>query len=131
MTVRRLGYETLNAALHAAHLSTIIFSATGWIFCQTRIANLVVLIAIAFSWYGLGAILGKGNGYGYCLITDLQWQLKRRMGHEPPTWGYMKVLVDGLAARDVDEVLIERTTAVAFFFCLAASAALTLLSGGC
>jgi len=135
MTVHRAALEGLNFLGHVVHLFTIFFSILGWVWCETRVANLILLLAVLLSWYGLGRLLGKKGEYGYCLITDLQWQLRRRMGLEAPPWGYMKFLVDRLTGRagdrGLDPDLIERVTAVVFFGCLVASVATTVLSGAC
>lgn len=129
MMVHRLALEVANAALHAAHLTVIFFSTFGWLFCQTRLETLVLQIAIAFSWYGLGPILGKG--YGYCLITDQQWQIKKMLGQEPPPWGYMKFLINELTQRDVETGRIDRATVGVFLFSIAASVVFILLYGWC
>jgi len=62
----------LNLVLHGLHLVLIGFSLVGWMFCETRLLNLVALLLILFSWYGLGPILYKGTPWGYCVITDIQ-----------------------------------------------------------
>jgi hypothetical protein len=135
MTLARAGLEALNILGHAAHLFVIFFSVFGWMWCETRIANLILLLAVLLSWYALGPLLGKKGEYGYCLITDLQWQLRRHMGLEAPPWGYMKFLADRLSGRagdqGLDPDLIERITAAAFFASLAASVAMTVLLDGC
>ena len=135
MTLRRAGLEALNILGHAAHLFVILFSVLGWMWCGTRIANLILLLAVLLSWYGLGPLFGKKGGYGYCLITDLQWRLRRRMGLEAPPWGYMKYLADRLSGRTgdqgLDPDLIERATVVAFFASLLASVATTVIWGAC
>jgi hypothetical protein len=120
------GLKILNFALHVTHLFVIGFSVIGWMFPATRLANLVLLLMILVSWYGFGPFFGKRSAYGYCVITDLQWRLRRRMGLEVPPWGYMKYLIDAVAGRQVDAGLIDRITVFAFFISLAASTITTL-----
>jgi len=129
MIARRIVLEIANATLHATHLVVILFSTLGWMFCQTRLETLVLQIAIAFSWYGMGPILGKG--YGYCLITDQQWRIKKMLGQEPPPWGYMKFLINGLTHRDVGTERVDRATLGVFLTCSAASVIFILLYGWC
>lgn len=118
---RWFGFRFLNLTLHATHIFVIGFSVTGWIFPATRLANLVLILMILASWYVLGPLLGKPSAYGYCLITDLQWRLRRRLGFDVPSWGYMKFLIDAITKRQVDEGLIDRMTALALFMSLFAT----------
>jgi len=119
--------KCLNYALHAAHLSVIGFSVTGWMFPATQPANLILLLLVLGSWYGLGPLLGKCSTDGYCVITDIHWRVRRHIGIDAPSWGYMKYLVDGISGRKVDEELIDRITALVFFSSLTASIFTTFL----
>jgi len=127
MPKRHVVGEILNIVLHGVHLVIIIFSVVGWIFATTRIANLILLLAILFSWYVLGPLMGKHTIYGYCLVTDLQWQLKKKLGHHVPEWGYMKYLADRITGRSVNEVIVDRVTVGVFFFSLIATVTLLLI----
>lgn len=127
MTQRRLVDELLNIVLHAVHLAIIVFSVVGWMFSTTRVANLLLLLAILSSWYVLGPILGKSVIYGYCLVTDIQWQLKKKLGHEVPTWGYMKYLADRIFGHDISKNIVNLVTVGVFFFSLSASITLLLV----
>jgi len=40
--------------LETLHWAVILFCLCGWIFPQTRLAHLCLVILIAFSWFGLG-----------------------------------------------------------------------------
>lgn len=115
------GLKILNLALHGTHLFVIVFSVTGWIFPVTRLTNLILILMILTSWYVIGPILGKPLAYGYCLITDLQWRLRRRMGLEVPPWGYIKFLLDAIAKRNFDEGTVNRMTVLALFMSFFAS----------
>ena len=121
-----LGLRAMNMALHAVHLFVIGFSVVGWMFDKTRLANLVLLALILFSWYGLGPLMGQSGTYGYCVITDLQWSLRRRLGLEAPPGGYMTYLGDRLTGHDVNALLVDRITAAVFLLCLIGSAATTI-----
>ena len=123
ITQHRLIGEFCNIVLHCIHLFIIIFSITGWMYEPTRGANFILLLAILISWYILGPLFGKSAIYGYCLVTDLQWKLKKKLGHEVPPWGYMKYLVDHISGRNIDENLVDKVTAFVFFISLAASSA--------
>jgi hypothetical protein len=57
---------------------------------ETRPLHYVLSLLILFSWYGLGIFYG----FGYCLITDIQWKIKRRLGQMPSTEYYIKYMID-------------------------------------
>ncbi len=125
--IERFVGEVLNIFLHVVHLGVIVFSMVGWMFVSTRLATLILLLAILTSWYVLGPILGKGGVYGYCLVTDIQWRLKKKLGHNVPASGYIKYLIDTLTGGNVDDILVDRVTAAVFFFSCGACIILLLL----
>ena len=60
----------LNAAFHLLHLITIVFCVFGWMFAPLQFANLLVLLAVAFSWFMLGYF------FGFILFV-VHWHLLR------------------------------------------------------
>ena len=124
---RQLALEALNYGLHLAHLSLIAFTLLGWAFCETRLLHLGTMALVGVSWLGFGIF----HGLGYCLLTDMQWKLKERMGEERPAVGYMKYLADRLSGRDLDAHLVDAVTYVTCALCSAASLLLTLTAGTC
>ena len=74
------------------HLFIILFNLFGWILPATRRANFICIVLTAFSWF----VLGIWWGWGYCPITDWQWQIKEKLGqHNLPnsfiTWFAEKI----------------------------------------
>lgn len=124
---RQVGYEALNIALHVTHQCLIGFTVFGWAFCETRLMHLATMVLVGVSWLGFGMF----HGLGYCVLTDLHWKLKERMGEERPDFGYMKFLADRLSGRDIDAKLIDAVTYVTCALCSAASLLLTLMVGVC
>lgn len=122
---------TLNFVLHAIHQILIVFSLVGWIFCETRMLNLIVLMLILFSWYGLGAILSKGDIWGYCVITDIQWQIRRELGLDRRSGGYVKYLADNLLGGDFDETRADKWAVAIILACTLASVSTNFLYGSC
>ena len=120
-----------NFALHGIHLVLIGFSLVGWMSCETRLLNLVALLLILFSWYGLGPILRKANPWGYCVITDIQWRVRSELGLESLRGGYVKYLADNLLGGDFDETRLDILSVVVIFSCFFASVATNLLIGNC
>jgi Protein of Unknown function (DUF2784) len=104
-------------SLHALHVAVMLFCVTGWIFPETRSANLAVVALIAASWF----VLGIFRGFGYCAITDLQWRIKKRLGRQPATDSFVKYQFDWLTRRDLNPRLVDGLTQLAFYLSAAAS----------
>lgn len=75
----------------------------GWIWRKTRVANLIVVLLTAFSWF----ILGIWYGFGYCPSTDWHWQVRMKLGHYDMPSSYTKFLVDSLTGLDVKATLVD------------------------
>ena len=129
--VHRYILLTLNLVLHGIHQILIVFSLLGWIFCETRMLNLIVLILILFSWYGLGPILRKGNTWGYCVITDIQWQIRKKLGLDSRSGGYVKYLADNLLGGNFNETRADKWAVAIILTCTLASVTTNLLYGSC
>jgi hypothetical protein len=125
--VSQLGCAALNIGFHLAHQSLIAFTLFGWAFCETRLLHLAAMVLVGISWLGLGFF----RGFGYCLLTDLQWRLRERMGEERSAFGYMKFLADRLSGRDLDAKLVDAVTYITCAVCCVASLLLTLMMGAC
>jgi hypothetical protein len=69
------------------------------------------------SWFGLGA----WKGWGYCLVTDLQWRLMRSVGESSPSFGYVPMLWQRITGRDVDQQRVDQVTEGVFYLCALAS----------
>lgn len=69
-------YRFADVGLYIVHIAVILFNLLGWIWIKTLRAHLIVIAATAFSWVALGFWFG----FGYCFITDWQWQIKRKLG---------------------------------------------------
>lgn len=121
----------LNLVLHGLHLVLIGFSLLGWMLCETRLLNLIALLLILFSWYGLGPILKKANAWGYCAITDIQWRVRDELGLESRNGGYVKYLADNLLGGDFDETRLDIFSVAIIFSCFVASVATNLAYGNC
>jgi hypothetical protein len=76
----------LNVLFHLIHLGIIFFFLFGWLWQKTLLPHFFLSILILLSWCGLGLFYG----FGYCLVTDIQWKIKKRMGEEPSTEYYIK-----------------------------------------
>lgn len=99
------------------HSAVILLILLGWAWRRTRLANLVVILFTAFSWF----ILGIWYGYGYCPSTDWHWRVRARLGiHDLPS-SYTKFLVDSFTGWDVSQKTVDVFTFVLLISALSAS----------
>lgn len=107
----------LQGVMHLLHLSIILFTIFGWLLPPARPWHLLLCLMILASWFGVGA----WKGWGYCLVTDMQWRLMRRMGEPSPPFGYVPMLWQRLTGRAVDARRIEQVTQGVFYLSVLAS----------
>ena len=101
-------YVFLDKFFFVFHSSLIFFILFGWLWKKTRLANLVLILLVAFSWF----ILGIWYGYGYCPCTDWHWQVRAELGIYDMPSSYTKFLVDSLTGWNVSPKWIDVFTLV-------------------
>ena len=92
------------------HLLIIGFNLLGWIWPKTRKLHLITLGATAASWF----ILGIWYGWGYCPITDWQWDVKEKLGETNLPASFIKYFADKITGKDLSETLVEKVTLFSF-----------------
>ena len=98
--------KLLDIFLSFLHFALIGFNLFAWIFPKTRKAHLITISATAFSWFGLGIFYG----WGYCPITDWEWQVKEKLGETNLPNSFIKYYADKITGKDVDPGLIDGFT---------------------
>lgn len=119
------GLKALRAAdlaFHVLHSAVILFCVTGWILPATRGWHLVLVALVGLSWFGIGLF----RGFGYCLLTDLHWRVKRALGQTDLPESYVKYALDRLLARDLDPGSVDALTARGFYLAAVAGLGLNL-----
>ena len=112
----------LNKFFFVFHSCLIVFILFGWAWRKTRLANLVIILLTAFSWF----ILGLWYGYGYCPSTDWHWRVRSKMGIRDLPESYTKFLVDSLTGGDVSQRVVDIFTLVLLLSALAISLTLNI-----
>jgi Protein of Unknown function (DUF2784) len=97
------------------HLLLVGFNLLGWIWRRTRKAHLVTVGVTFLCWFGLGI----WYGWGYCPITDWQWQVKRRLGEKRLPASFIKYYADKLSGGDISPSLVNAVTLAAFLAVIA------------
>jgi len=103
-------YHFLNYFFFSFHTCLILFNVFGWIFRKTRKWNLFTLLLTAFSWF----VLGIWYGWGYCLFTDLHWQVRRQLGYSNDPNSYITLLLQSLTGKRFPQNLVDTVTVIVF-----------------
>lgn len=96
-------YTFLNIFFFVFHTCVILFNVFGWIWKKTRLANLLLILSTAFSWF----FLGIWYGFGYCPCTDWHWQVRMKLGLYDTSTSYLEFLVEKLTGLDVDRTVVD------------------------
>jgi len=110
-------YAFLDQFFFIFHSLIIVFNLFGWIWKKIRLANLIMLLLTAFSWF----VLGIWYGFGYCFCTDWHYQIRMKLGYFDMPSSYVKFLIDSLAGSDINAKLVDIFTLTFFLLALAAS----------
>ena len=92
------------------HLALIGFNLFAWIWPKTRKAHLITAGLTLVSWVGLGFWFG----FGYCPITDWQWDVKQQLGERDLPNSFVKYFADRLTGRDLPVRLVDGVTLWSF-----------------
>jgi len=110
-------YIFLDKFFFVFHSSLIIFNLFGWIWKKTRLANLIVLLSTAFSWF----ILGIWYGFGFCPSTEWHWQVRVKLGLYDMPSSYIEFLIESLTGLDVSRKFVDIFALVFLILALLAS----------
>lgn len=72
------------------HTLLVGFNMFGWIWKRTRVWHAVAMGLTSFSWF----VMGIYYGWGYCLCTDWQFQIRERLGYEDSATTYIQLLTE-------------------------------------
>lgn len=100
----------LDYFLSFLHIAFTLFNLVGWIWPKTRKLHLITICATAASWF----IAGIWYGWGYCFLTDWQWQVKERLGERNLPSSFIKYFADKVSGADIDASLISMVTLICF-----------------
>jgi len=112
----------LDGAFFAFHTALVLFNVFGWIPKRTRKLNLACLLLTAASWF----LMGLWHGIGYCLLTDLHWQVRHALGIHDPDHTYIQLLIRLLTGWEPSDFLVETFSGVVFAVAFAASLGLNI-----
>jgi hypothetical protein len=110
-----------NGLLHATHVALILFTLFGWLVPPLRGAHLIVCGLTLASWFAIGLVIGKP---GFCLVTEMQFRVRRRLGIQRERASYIAFLLEAITGRAPDPRRTEVGTQAAMYVITAVSALL-------
>ena len=84
----------------------IVLNLFAWIWKRTRILHLWVVAATLFSWL----VLGIWNGFGYCVLTDWEWDIKRELGEKDLPHSFTQYLSDNILGLGLSPTVVDSLT---------------------
>lgn len=88
--MQKFWLKTADVFLFWAHALVAAGCAFGWLLAGAEKWHLALVIVIGFSWYGLGL----RYGIGYCVLTDWQWRVRKKLGETPEHGSFVQLLLE-------------------------------------
>jgi len=107
----------LDILLTIVHIGLTLFNLTGWIWKRTRKAHLVTMGLTLLSWF----VLGFWYGWGYCVLTDWQWQVKEKLGETNLPASFIKYFADKISGKNFDPAFVNNVTLGCLLFAIVAA----------
>lgn len=108
------------------HLLFIGFNMFAWIWPKTRKAHLVTIMLTAASWF----VLGIWFGWGYCPITDWQWQVKERLGETHLPASFIEYYGEKITGTSINTEAVNIITLATFLLMVILSVYVNFLKRG-
>lgn len=115
-------YAALNIGFYVFHTLLVLFNLFGWLFARTRRLNLIALLLTSFSWF----VMGIWYGWGYCVCTDWQWQVRHKLGYPDDSPTFIHLLLRDLTGISFPPAFVYNMTAAAFIVCVIGSVSTNL-----
>lgn len=102
----------LDWLLTAVHVAVIVGFVALWLPRRTARLHGWLVLLTAFSWL----VLGSFEGFGYCVLTDLEWRVKRARGIRHLPGSFIKYAADFVTGRNLSPSLVDSVAAATFVF---------------
>jgi len=96
----------LDLTLFAIHIAVIVFNLFGWVKPSWRKAHFLVVCLTLFSWL----ILGLWFGFGYCFLTDIEWDIKRDLGEKNLPGSFVAYLTNNVFGMELSRGVVDGLT---------------------
>ena len=99
------------------HVLLILFVLFGWIWKRLRRVHFILIVLIVLNWF----VLGIWFGWGYCVITDVHWNIKEQLGESGLPDSFVKYAIDRMTRGDISDSLVDTLTMLSFVAAVVAS----------
>lgn len=98
--------KILDILLFSIHVLVVFGNLFGWIWKKTRRAHLFLVILTMISWF----VLGIWKGWGYCILTDWEWDIKRELGETQLPSSFTAYLANNIFGLGWSRALVDSLT---------------------
>lgn len=102
--------QTLDSLLFVFHNLVIFVNLFGWMIPFLRRTQRILISLTAFSWF----VIGFFYGFGYCIVTDIHYQVLYRLGKTDLPNSYIKYLLDKIFGTDLNPLYVDIGTGTGF-----------------
>ena len=107
-----------------AHAVVALYCVFGWLIPGGEVIHLVLIVLIGLSWYGLG----QHYGIGYCILTDWQWRVRKRLGCTPEHGSFVQLLLERASGLHLNPRQVKWFAYLAYWLSACASISKTSLT---
>ena len=100
----------LDSLLFAFHNAVIFVNLFGWMIPYLVKTQRILISLTAFSWF----VIGFFYGFGYCIVTDIHYQILYRLGKTDLPNSYIKYLLDKIFGTDLNALYVDIGTGIGF-----------------
>ncbi|HNN03803.1 MAG TPA: DUF2784 family protein, partial [Leptospiraceae bacterium] len=95
--------EILDSILFVFHNLIIFVNLFGWMIPFLRKTQRLLISLTAFSWF----VIGFFYGFGYCIVTDMHYQVLYALGKTDLPNSYIKYLLDKIFGTDLNALYVD------------------------
>jgi hypothetical protein len=92
------------------HVAVVLAFTFAWIPRSTSRWHGWLVALTAFSWL----VVGYFKGFGYCVLTDLHWRVKRARGVAHLPGSFLKYMADHVSGTSVPSSYIDAIAGIVF-----------------
>lgn len=114
--------KALDILLFLIHVVVVFGNLFGWIWKRTRKAHLILVCLTLISWF----VLGIWKGWGYCVLTDWEWDVKRALGEQGLPSSFTVYLANNIFGLNWSRALVDSLTLAGLIIAIVGAAIMNI-----